>query len=659
MKFLCDRCKTRYSIGDDRVRGKILKIRCKNCANVITVREGMPDADAVAPAADPAAPASPRRPQKTTTAAPAIQSESPLTGSGLLRIGQGIAAASIASGPSAGVGARAAAAAPASAKPPPALEEEWYVSIDGDQAGPFSLPEAQRWVAARPHDAELYCWNEGFDDWLPIDKVSHFRGLRKRPAPATAPPPLPRSATGAMRAVAPPRHEVVREEETPKPLFAATMAQLEKGSQASDLRKLPGAPGTAAPGTAAPMTTAIGVPPAAGASPAPGVSAPLSNGLGGPRAAKAPLKAFDPSELDAATQLQAAPFDVSSGDGSAPVPAPRLGALGRAAPSPLPAPLPAPLPSPLPSLSSQPLPMLAPMPPPPAEALPPGPAAGLGDDDDLDIGEVSRVVKLADLAKAAARTGGGLTPAPTPAPRAATRGEGLRPGDVPAGPFAGGAGDAAALRPAPDASPPPAPVSHRRALIALIAGAVVLIAGAVAVVFFVVDRGDGETSVRATLGTVEEVDTTRPDVIRKSTGTGSDSGSAEVAITEPETPNPLVPRPPKRPPTGSGTPPVLPEVPLTGTKLEAREIEEMASKNSATTQRCYMRAQRGAEGIIVGDVKKIAVTLTIGGDGSVTDTQLSDNHAQNALGRCLIGSIRLWKFRTSPGGTFRFVLLFG
>ena len=39
MKFLCDRCKTRYSIGDDRVRGKILKIRCKNCQNVISVRE--------------------------------------------------------------------------------------------------------------------------------------------------------------------------------------------------------------------------------------------------------------------------------------------------------------------------------------------------------------------------------------------------------------------------------------------------------------------------------------------------------------------------------------------------------------------------------------------------------------------------------------------
>src|SRR5215831_7504016 len=61
VKFLCDRCKTRYSIGDDRVRGKILKIRCKNCGNVITVREGMaPELDAELAG----------RPKKSTTGAP-------------------------------------------------------------------------------------------------------------------------------------------------------------------------------------------------------------------------------------------------------------------------------------------------------------------------------------------------------------------------------------------------------------------------------------------------------------------------------------------------------------------------------------------------------------------------------------------------------------
>ena len=39
MKFLCDSCGTKYSIADDRVKGRVLKIRCKKCDFVITVRE--------------------------------------------------------------------------------------------------------------------------------------------------------------------------------------------------------------------------------------------------------------------------------------------------------------------------------------------------------------------------------------------------------------------------------------------------------------------------------------------------------------------------------------------------------------------------------------------------------------------------------------------
>lgn len=210
MKFLCDRCKTRYSIGDDRVRGKILKIRCKNCANVITVREGMPAVDDVNPADGTA----PRRTGKSTTQAPLPQ-EAPAVGSAL-----------------------GAAFASAMTKPPPALEEEWYVSIDGDQQGPFSLAEAQRWVASRPFDAELHCWSEGFDDWLPVDKVSHFRGLRKKPLPPAGPPPLPRvggaPSRPAMAAAAP-----VPVEDEPKPLFAATMASLEKATGATTAMGLP------------------------------------------------------------------------------------------------------------------------------------------------------------------------------------------------------------------------------------------------------------------------------------------------------------------------------------------------------------------------------------------------------------------------------------
>src|SRR5215468_1035606 len=39
MKFVCDSCSTKYSIADERVRGRVLKIRCKSCNHVITVRE--------------------------------------------------------------------------------------------------------------------------------------------------------------------------------------------------------------------------------------------------------------------------------------------------------------------------------------------------------------------------------------------------------------------------------------------------------------------------------------------------------------------------------------------------------------------------------------------------------------------------------------------
>lgn len=51
MKIVCDSCATKYSIADEKVRGKVFKIRCKKCSHIIVVRggESAPEA-AVAPA---------------------------------------------------------------------------------------------------------------------------------------------------------------------------------------------------------------------------------------------------------------------------------------------------------------------------------------------------------------------------------------------------------------------------------------------------------------------------------------------------------------------------------------------------------------------------------------------------------------------------------
>ncbi|HBU46732.1 MAG TPA: hypothetical protein DEB46_00350, partial [Myxococcales bacterium] len=39
MKFRCEHCGAKYSISDETVRGRILKIRCRACQDIMVVRD--------------------------------------------------------------------------------------------------------------------------------------------------------------------------------------------------------------------------------------------------------------------------------------------------------------------------------------------------------------------------------------------------------------------------------------------------------------------------------------------------------------------------------------------------------------------------------------------------------------------------------------------
>ena len=160
MKFVCDKCNTRYSIADERVHGRVLKIRCKACNNVITVREehapvaAPPAADSLAGALD-----SFQRDDEQTR----VSSMPP-------------------------------AAEPGSA-------DEWFVSFDGEQEGPLPLARAlDRVRVERPRGKECFCWRGGFFVWLPIEEVPEFApALHKLPPPIPA--VRPRPATGAQAVI--------------------------------------------------------------------------------------------------------------------------------------------------------------------------------------------------------------------------------------------------------------------------------------------------------------------------------------------------------------------------------------------------------------------------------------------------------------------------
>ena len=127
MKIVCDNCATKYSIADEKVRGKVFKIRCKKCSHIIVVKgvEGEAAVDTGAPASDGAA----------ENAAPA---------------GDG-----------------------------------WHVVINGEQVGPLSPDELRAKFSAGEIDTETFAWKEGFGDWQRLASIDDFSDLAAPAPPAS------------------------------------------------------------------------------------------------------------------------------------------------------------------------------------------------------------------------------------------------------------------------------------------------------------------------------------------------------------------------------------------------------------------------------------------------------------------------------------------
>ncbi|MEM1350143.1 MAG: GYF domain-containing protein, partial [Myxococcota bacterium] len=145
MKFYCDNCGAKYSISDEKVRGKILKVRCKKCSYIITVRE-------------------PRAP------------------------------------------AQAKSAASSEAVGPPSIP--WHYSINGQSYGPYEQNElVEMYASGRVGDAS-YVWNETFTRWKPVYEVPEFldaleQSRKVRPRVET----IGVGVTGQIEAVQPAQRE--------------------------------------------------------------------------------------------------------------------------------------------------------------------------------------------------------------------------------------------------------------------------------------------------------------------------------------------------------------------------------------------------------------------------------------------------------------------
>lgn len=148
MKFYCEQCNTKYSIAEEKVRGKVLKVRCKSCGNIITVR----DPEAPTPAAqDPVASLRPG-PPKAPGASPRIP------------------------------------------------QTNWYYSVNGQSSAPMDLEVLKARYETGELGDESYVWHESIIEWKPVRDVDIFesalaKGQAIRPRAKTI------GFTGALEAI--------------------------------------------------------------------------------------------------------------------------------------------------------------------------------------------------------------------------------------------------------------------------------------------------------------------------------------------------------------------------------------------------------------------------------------------------------------------------
>jgi predicted Zn finger-like uncharacterized protein len=185
MKFTCDSCSAQYMISDEKVGATGVKVRCKKCGNVITVRRS---SDSAEPAVVP----------------PAVASEG--SGDGLdAELGSAFDTAfgdhPPAADPDATQAMEAADAKRIADGPAPApLSTEWYVAIGEAQVGPLPIADVKRKWEQGDVGPDSLCWRPGMGDWSPLSTVAELAsilspiprpqrlGFRPRPSALRRPP---------------------------------------------------------------------------------------------------------------------------------------------------------------------------------------------------------------------------------------------------------------------------------------------------------------------------------------------------------------------------------------------------------------------------------------------------------------------------------------
>ncbi len=190
MKFLCEQCKAKYQISDDKVAGKTVRMKCRKCGHMIEVRaevtetsvaKGLPGSPA-SNAPNAQKPGQPKAGGLATSLSAAARPAAPRATVPSARPAQ----------PSALAGAFQKNSKSEESSLDAFGANEWYVAINGVPVGPVRVSELRRKAALGVVTEDSLVWQEGLEEWRPVRAVTELAGLVReaiaRPSLVTPPP---------------------------------------------------------------------------------------------------------------------------------------------------------------------------------------------------------------------------------------------------------------------------------------------------------------------------------------------------------------------------------------------------------------------------------------------------------------------------------------
>jgi predicted Zn finger-like uncharacterized protein len=193
VKFLCEQCKAKYQIADEKVVGKTVRMKCRKCGHLIELRSEITESRVMAdslplsvPVGHPEASARPvPRPHPPRPSALATSLTRPI-GAKPDRAAGGLAGAFKTS-----VQREDEASAPfdMSELSP---GSDWYVAINGVPVGPVRTAEIRRKAVLGAVGEDSLVWQEGLDEWRPLKSFPELAATIRGAAaarPSFAPPP--------------------------------------------------------------------------------------------------------------------------------------------------------------------------------------------------------------------------------------------------------------------------------------------------------------------------------------------------------------------------------------------------------------------------------------------------------------------------------------